>query len=77
MIICASAGPARLDDTTGRIARECYGDLAVLERDLFAGPAAETWEATVIATYLVGECVFRPLSAAVHRGGWPVRRGAR
>ena len=57
-----TAGSARVnhhDDTTGRIAEGFYADLAVLDRDPFAGPAEAIHEATVSATFVEGDCVFR------------------
>jgi predicted amidohydrolase YtcJ len=57
-----TAGSARVnhhDDTTGRIAEGFYADLAVLDRDPFAGPAESIHQATVSATYVEGACVFR------------------
>ena len=63
-----TAGSARVnhhDDTTGRIAEGFYADLAVLDRDPFASPADAIHEATVSATYVEGECVFRPGRAVV------------
>jgi len=57
-----TAGSARVnhqDDTTGHLVEGCYADLAVLDRDPFAGPADAISDATVISTYIEGECVFR------------------
>ena len=57
-----TAGSARVnhhDDTTGRIVEGFYADLAVLDRDPFAGPAEAIHEATVSATFVEGDCVFR------------------
>ena len=56
-----TAGSARvnhLDDVTGRLAEGFYADLAVLDRDPFAGPESEISEASVTATYVGGELVF-------------------
>jgi predicted amidohydrolase YtcJ len=57
-----TAGSARVnhqDDTTGRLAEGFYADLAVLDRDPFVGTADAIHEATVSATYVEGECVYR------------------
>jgi predicted amidohydrolase YtcJ len=56
-----TAGSARvnhLDDVTGRLAEGFYADLAILDRDPFAGPESEISEASVTATYVEGELVF-------------------
>jgi predicted amidohydrolase YtcJ len=45
-------------DETGRIEVGALADLAVLDRDPFAGTPAEIAEARVRATYVEGECVF-------------------
>ena len=45
-------------DDTGRIEVGAFADLAVLDRDPFAGPPDEIAEARVRATYVEGECVF-------------------
>jgi predicted amidohydrolase YtcJ len=60
-ITAYTAGSARVnhhDDSTGRIAEGFYADLAVLDRDPFAGPASAISEATVSATYVEGDRVF-------------------
>lgn len=57
-----TAGSARInhhDDTTGRIAEGYLADLAVLDRDPFAGPTTSIGATTVRATYVEGEQVFR------------------
>ncbi|HET7901257.1 MAG TPA: amidohydrolase family protein, partial [Candidatus Nanopelagicales bacterium] len=56
-----TAGTARVnghDDTTGRLEAGMYADLAVLDRDPFAGPSATIADATVVATFVEGERVF-------------------
>lgn len=61
-----TAGTARVnghDTTTGRLEPGMYADLAVLDRDPFAGPAEAIAEATVTATYVEGERVFARGSA--------------
>ena len=45
-------------DETGRIEAGMLADLAVLDRDPFAGPMEEIGEARVLATYVEGERVF-------------------
>lgn len=47
------------DDQTGRIAVGWLADLAVLDRDPFAGPAGQIASTRVVATYVAGEAVFR------------------
>jgi predicted amidohydrolase YtcJ len=57
-----TAGSARVnhhDDRTGHLVEGMYADLAVLDRDPFAGPESAISEATVDSTYVEGECVFR------------------
>jgi predicted amidohydrolase YtcJ len=56
-----TAGSARVnhhDDTTGHLAEGFLADLAVLDRDPFAGPESAISETTVRATYVEGERVF-------------------
>ena len=56
-----TAGSARVnhqDDTTGRVVEGMYADLAVLDRDPFAGPADAIADTAVTRTYVEGECVF-------------------
>ncbi|MGI8577842.1 MAG: amidohydrolase [Nocardioidaceae bacterium] len=53
-----SAFVNHLDDT-GRIEVGASADLAVLDRDIVAGPTAEIGEATVLATYVEGRAVYR------------------
>jgi predicted amidohydrolase YtcJ len=56
-----TAGSARVnhhDDTTGHLAEGFSADLAVLDRDPFAGPESAISETTVRATYVDGEQVF-------------------
>jgi predicted amidohydrolase YtcJ len=56
-----TAGSARVnhqDDTTGRLVAGMYADLAVLDRDPFAGPTDAIADAAVTRTYVEGECVF-------------------
>ena len=48
-----------LEESTGRLEPGFLADLAVLDRDPFAGPPEEIASATVVATYLAGETVFR------------------
>ena len=45
-------------DETGRIEAGALADLAILDRDPFAGPPDEIAQARVRATYVEGECVF-------------------
>ncbi|WBQ05357.1 amidohydrolase [Kribbella sp. CA-293567] len=45
-------------DETGRIAPGLLADLAVLDRDPFAGPMEEIGSARVVATFVEGECVY-------------------
>ncbi len=45
-------------DSTGRIAPGLFADLAVLDRDPFARPAAEIALTRVRRTYVGGELVF-------------------
>jgi predicted amidohydrolase YtcJ len=55
-----TSGSARVNhaDDSGRIAVGSLADLAVLDRDLFAGPPEEIASARVRATYVEGERVF-------------------
>jgi predicted amidohydrolase YtcJ len=56
-----TAGSARVNghaDTTGRLEAGMYADLAVLDRDPFAGAAGDIASATVVATFVEGERVF-------------------
>ena len=56
-----TAGSARVNgqaDTTGRLEPGMYADLAVLDRDPFAGPSDDIASATVVATFVEGERVF-------------------
>ena len=56
-----TAGTARVNghaDTTGRLEPGMYADLAVLDRDPFAGPPSAIADATVVATFVEGERVF-------------------
>ncbi len=56
-----TAGSARInhhDDATGRLQVGMLADLAVLDRDPFAGPASAIHEATVTQTFVEGERVF-------------------
>jgi predicted amidohydrolase YtcJ len=48
-----------LDDVTGRLEVGLLADLAVLDRNPFAGPVDEIGSARVVATYVAGESVFR------------------
>ena len=48
-----------LDDVTGRLEVGLLADLAVLDRDPFAGPADEIGSTRVVATYVEGRSVFR------------------
>ena len=56
-----TAGTARVNhaDETGRIAPGMLADLAVLDRDPFAGPPDAIHETRVLATYVGGDAVFR------------------
>jgi len=45
-------------DETGALAPGMLADLAVLDRDPFAGPPAEIGSARVVATYVDGHRVF-------------------
>ncbi len=47
-----------LEASTGRLEPGFLADLAVLDRDPFAGPVEEIADASVAATYLAGELVF-------------------
>jgi predicted amidohydrolase YtcJ len=61
MLMAYTAGSAwvnGLEASTGRLEPGYLADLAVLDRDPFAGPAEEIAAATVAATYLAGELVF-------------------
>lgn len=56
-----TAGSARVNgqaDATGRLEPGMYADLAVLDRDPFAGPAGSIADATVTSTFVEGERVF-------------------
>ena len=62
MLTAYTAGSAwvnGLEESTGRLAPGLLADLAVLDRDPFAGPPDEIASASVVATYLAGEVVFR------------------
>jgi predicted amidohydrolase YtcJ len=48
-----------LEDATGRLEVGLLADLAVLDRDPFAGSADEIGETRVVATYVEGRSVFR------------------
>ena len=54
-----SAYVNHLDDVTGRLETGLLADLAVLDRDPFAGPADEIGSTRVVATYVEGRSVFR------------------
>jgi predicted amidohydrolase YtcJ len=54
-----SAYVNHLDDVTGRLEVGLLADLAVLDRDPFAGPADEIGSARIVATYVEGRSVFR------------------
>ena len=54
-----SAYVNHLDDVTGRLEAGLLADLAVLDRDPFAGPADEIGSTRVVATYVEGRSVFR------------------
>ncbi len=56
-----TAGTARVNghaDSTGRLEPGMFADLAVLDRDPFAGPPSAIADATVVATFVEGERVF-------------------
>ena len=53
-----SAYVNHLDDRTGRIQAGYLADLAVLDKDVFAGPREEIADAKVVATYVEGERVY-------------------
>ncbi|HET6697477.1 MAG TPA: amidohydrolase [Nocardioidaceae bacterium] len=55
-----TSGSARVNhrDDTGRIASGTAADLAVVDTDVFALPADRIGSASVVATYVAGECVF-------------------
>ena len=59
-ITAYTAGSARTNglDGTGRLEAGALADLAVLDRDPFAGPADEIAQASVVATFVEGERVF-------------------
>lgn len=54
-----SAFVNHLDDVTGSVEAGKLADLIVLDRDPFTRPAAEIARATVLATYVYGEAVYR------------------
>jgi len=54
-----SAFVNHLDDVTGSIEPGKLADVVVLDRDPFAGPAAEIGATAVLATYVQGEPVYR------------------
>ena len=54
-----SAFVNHLDDVTGSVEAGKLADLIVLDRDPFTHPAAEIARATVLATYVYGEAVYR------------------
>ena len=54
-----SAFVNHLDDVTGSIEPGKLADLVVLDRDPFAGPAAEIGDTSVLATYVEGAPVYR------------------
>jgi predicted amidohydrolase YtcJ len=61
-LLAYTAGSAyvnHLDDVTGRLEVGLFADLAVLDRDPFAGPVDEIGDTRVVATYVEGESVFR------------------
>jgi len=56
-----TAGTARVNghaDSTGRLEPGMFANLAVLDRDPFAGPPSAIADATVVATFVEGERVF-------------------
>ncbi len=56
-----TAGSARINgqaDRTGHLREGAYADLAVLDRDPFAGPADDIASATVVQTYVQGQRVY-------------------
>ena len=56
-----TAGSARVnghDDVTGRLEPGMYADLAILDRDPFAGASEDIADATVVQTFVEGERVF-------------------
>lgn len=58
-----SAWVNHLDADTGTIEEGKYADLVVLDRDPFAGPAAEIGETRVLQTFVEGERVFAAADA--------------
>jgi predicted amidohydrolase YtcJ len=54
-----SAFVNHLDDVTGSVEPGKLADLVVLDRDPFAGPAAEIADTKVLATFVQGEAVYR------------------
>lgn len=58
-----SAWVNHLDDVTGSIRVGMYADLALLDRDPFAGPADEIGAARVLQTFVEGERVFAAADA--------------
>ena len=55
--IC-SAYVNHLDDVTGSIEVGKFADLAILDRNIFAGPPERIADASVDATYIQGERVY-------------------
>ncbi len=56
-----TAGSARINghaDVTGHLREGAYADIAVLDRDPFAGPADQIASATVVRTYVEGQQVY-------------------
>ena len=58
-----SAYVNHLDDVTGSVSAGKQADLIVLDRDPFAGPAADIALTTVLGTYVAGDPVYRAPSA--------------
>jgi predicted amidohydrolase YtcJ len=56
-----TAGTARINghaDTTGHLREGAYADIAVLDRDPFAGSADDIASATVVQTFIEGQRVY-------------------
>ena len=68
-----TAGSARVnghDDVTGRLEPGMYADLAILDRDPFAGASEDIADATVVQTFVEGDAPIDNL----RRMSWTLRR---